>query len=136
MQCSICASDNPEGSKFCVQCGAPFKRRCAKCGFENSRAARFCAECGSPVSAPDTSPVSEAAAPDGERRHLTVLFCDLVGSTEIASHLDPEEWRDIVAAYQRCGGGGDRALRRACRPISRRRSDGVLRLSRGARKRC
>ncbi|MGA7873993.1 MAG: AAA family ATPase [Candidatus Binatus sp.] len=102
MQCSICASDNPEGSKFCVQCGAPFKRRCAKCGFENSRAARFCAECGSPVSAPDTSPVSEAAAPDGERRHLTVLFCDLVSSTEIAARLDPEDWRDIAAAYQRC----------------------------------
>ena len=37
----------------------------------------------------------------GERRHLTVLFCDLVGSTEIASHLDPEEWREIVADYHR-----------------------------------
>jgi len=39
--------------------------------------------------------------PDGERRHLTVLFCDLVSSTEIAAHLDPEDWRDIAAAYQR-----------------------------------
>ena len=38
---------------------------------------------------------------DGERRHLTVLFCDLVGSTEIAARLDPEEWRDIAAQYQR-----------------------------------
>ena len=37
----------------------------------------------------------------GERRHLTVLFCDLVGSTEIAARLDPEEWREIVASYQR-----------------------------------
>ncbi len=35
----------------------------------------------------------------GERRHLTVMFCDLVGSTEIAARLDAEEWRDIVAAY-------------------------------------
>jgi hypothetical protein len=33
----------------------------------------------------------------GERRHLTVLFCDLVGSTEIAARFDPEEWREIVA---------------------------------------
>ena len=32
--------------------------------------------------------------PEGERRHLTVLFCDSVGSTEIASHLDPEQWRE------------------------------------------
>jgi class 3 adenylate cyclase len=37
----------------------------------------------------------------GERRHLTVLFCDLVGSTEIAAQLDPEEWREVVAAYHR-----------------------------------
>ena len=38
---------------------------------------------------------------DGERRHLTVLFCDLVSSTEIAARLDPEDWRDVAAAYQR-----------------------------------
>jgi class 3 adenylate cyclase/tetratricopeptide (TPR) repeat protein len=37
----------------------------------------------------------------GERRHLTVLFCDLVGSTEIAAQLDPEEWREVVASYHR-----------------------------------
>jgi class 3 adenylate cyclase len=35
----------------------------------------------------------------GERRHLTVLFCDLVNSTGLAAHLDPEEWRDIVVNY-------------------------------------
>src|SRR5580704_569205 len=33
--------------------------------------------------------------------HLTVFFCDLVGSTEVASHLDPEEWREVVAGYHR-----------------------------------
>src|SRR6267378_4222858 len=36
-----------------------------------------------------------------ERRQLTVMFCDLVGSTELASHLDPEDLREVVAAYQR-----------------------------------
>jgi class 3 adenylate cyclase len=41
------------------------------------------------------------ASAGGERRHLTVLFCDLVGSTEIAARLDPEEWREIVADYHR-----------------------------------
>jgi class 3 adenylate cyclase/predicted ATPase len=41
------------------------------------------------------------APPAGERRHLTVMFCDLVGSTEIAAHLDLEEWRDILADYHR-----------------------------------
>ncbi|HJU12475.1 MAG TPA: adenylate/guanylate cyclase domain-containing protein [Candidatus Binataceae bacterium] len=41
------------------------------------------------------------ASNTGERRHLTVLFCDLVGSTEIAARLDPEEWREVVASYHR-----------------------------------
>jgi len=35
----------------------------------------------------------------GERRHLTVLFCDLVDSTRLAAHLDPEDWRELVASY-------------------------------------
>jgi predicted ATPase/class 3 adenylate cyclase len=41
-----------------------------------------------------------APPPEGERRQLTVLFCDLVGSTVLASQLDPEEWREVVRAYQ------------------------------------
>src|SRR5215472_16918130 len=43
-----------------------------------------------------TVPVAEAV---GERRYLTVMFCDLVGSTAISAQLDPEEWRDLVGAY-------------------------------------
>jgi class 3 adenylate cyclase len=42
-----------------------------------------------------------AAPSGGERRHLTVMFCDLVGSTGIVGRLDAEEWRDIVADYHR-----------------------------------
>jgi class 3 adenylate cyclase/tetratricopeptide (TPR) repeat protein len=38
--------------------------------------------------------------PEAERRQLTVLFCDLVDSTVLASRLDPEEWREVVRAYQ------------------------------------
>jgi class 3 adenylate cyclase len=41
-------------------------------------------------------PIPEAV---GERRHLTVMFCDLVDSTGIAAKLDAEEWRDLVGAY-------------------------------------
>ena len=41
-------------------------------------------------------PMPEAA---GERRHVTVMFCDLVDSTGIAARLDAEEWRDLVGAY-------------------------------------
>jgi hypothetical protein len=42
------------------------------------------------------APVSEAV---GERRHVTVMFCDLVDSTGISAKLDAEEWRDLVGAY-------------------------------------
>src|SRR6476659_2008667 len=48
------------------------------------------------VSPPPTSPPVEIA---GERRYLTVMFCDLVGSTAISAQLDAEEWRDLVGAY-------------------------------------
>src|SRR5262249_32581075 len=39
-------------------------------------------------------------SPDAERRQLTVMFCDLVDSTKLSSQLDPEDWRDVVRAYQ------------------------------------
>jgi predicted ATPase/class 3 adenylate cyclase len=39
--------------------------------------------------------------PDAERRQLSLLFCDLVDSTKLSSQLDPEEYRDVVRAYQR-----------------------------------
>src|SRR5262252_912768 len=42
----------------------------------------------------------ESRAPEAERRQLTVLFCDLVDSTALATQLDPEEWREVVRAYQ------------------------------------
>jgi class 3 adenylate cyclase len=45
-------------------------------------------------------PLSPAPPPDAERRQLTVMFCDLVDSTKLSSQLDPEDWRDVVRAYQ------------------------------------
>jgi class 3 adenylate cyclase len=64
----------------------------------------------SPMPPPTTLDISPAqgeaapvvpSTPDAERRQLTVMFCDLVDSTKLASHLDPEDWRDVVRAYQR-----------------------------------
>lgn len=40
-----------------------------------------------------------SGTPDAERRHLTVMFCDVVGSTPLASQFDPEEWREVMRAY-------------------------------------
>jgi class 3 adenylate cyclase len=105
MRCSKCGSDNREGRKFCTSCGTPFVAACPKCGAPIQVGERFCGECGTALgdgaaaAALDTKPVTAPAA--GERRHLTVLFCDLVGSTQIAAHLDAEDWREIATQYQR-----------------------------------
>src|SRR6201984_924449 len=51
------------------------------------------------TSEPAPPPVSATAEAIGERRYLTVMFCDLVGSTSISAGLDAEEWRDLVGTY-------------------------------------
>jgi class 3 adenylate cyclase len=53
-----------------------------------------------PLAAAPAPPISTPAAEAvGERRHVTVMFCDLVGSTSISAGLDAEDWRDLVGAY-------------------------------------
>src|SRR6266851_8674090 len=102
MRCQNCTAENPQGAKFCIQCGNPFQRLCQKCGFANPREARFCSQCGDLIDV--AAPLRSHAEPrglTGERRHLTVLFCDLVNSTAISAQLDPEEWREVVAEYHR-----------------------------------
>src|SRR6266436_1145016 len=49
---------------------------------------------------PQVAPLPTAPPPDAERRQLTVMFCDLVDSTKLSSQLDPEEYREVVRAYQ------------------------------------
>jgi class 3 adenylate cyclase/predicted ATPase len=55
--------------------------------------------------APQPSPVEMKPHDVAERRQLTVLFCDLVGSTALASRLDPEDLREIIGVYHRCVAG-------------------------------
>ena len=47
------------------------------------------------------SPVTSPALTEAERRQLTVMFCDLVGSTALSARLDPEELREVIGAYHR-----------------------------------
>jgi class 3 adenylate cyclase len=49
-----------------------------------------------------TIPTHETTAASAERRQLTVMFCDLVGSTALSATLDPEDLRGIITAYHRC----------------------------------
>jgi len=106
MLCSKCGSENPTGRKFCSECGARLLIHCPQCNADNAPFAKFCGECGVPLTDPIRIPEPATApvkTPEivGERRHLTVLFCDLVGSTAIVAQLDPEEWRETVAGYHR-----------------------------------
>jgi hypothetical protein len=64
-----------------------------------------------------------AAAPEAERRQLTVLFCDLVGSTALSTGMDPEDLRDVIASYQnRCSA----AIRRYDGFVAKYMGDGIL----------
>jgi class 3 adenylate cyclase/tetratricopeptide (TPR) repeat protein len=65
---------------------------CPACGQENPDAARFCAMCGAPL-------VAVAAPPREERKVVTILFTDLVGSTARAEGLDPEDVRATLSSY-------------------------------------
>jgi class 3 adenylate cyclase len=68
---------------------------CQTCGFANVTVARFCSNCGKALAA------CNSFEPEAERRHLCVLFCDLVGSTPLSQQLDAEDLRIVVRSYQR-----------------------------------
>ena len=100
-----------------MNCGTKLGAGCTKCGAELPAVAAFCMKCGHRVS--EAAPTGdddygglrkliprelmaklESAARDGamqgERRTVTMLFCDVQGSTTAAEHLDPEEWAEIM----------------------------------------
>lgn len=120
MDCLNCGRVNPEGKKVCGDCGAPLFFRCPACGADNPTGKNFCGDCGAaltPTVLPQVIPgagastsivarvtegssLSPAPSSSAERRQLTVMFCDLVGSTALATKLDPEDLRDIIAEYR------------------------------------
>lgn len=101
MRCLDCNHDNPAGMKFCNECGAGLPRPCERCGFANPPNAKFCGQCASRL---DQAPAESIDTGDAERRRLTVMFVDLVGSTQLSRSLDPEDYRELLARYQSvCG---------------------------------
>ena len=71
----------------------------------------------------DQSAVRQVMTGNAERRQLTVMFCDIVGSTEISSKLDPEDFRELVRSYQRAA---EEAIRRFDGYVAQLLGDGVL----------
>ena len=105
MRCQACGAENPSGKKFCAQCGTLLPKSCPSCGSAVGASDKFCGECGAPadglsLSAPTkTSPTTAPTDTAAKRRQLTVMFVDLVGSTELSTRLDPEDLREVLATY-------------------------------------
>src|ERR687892_2930444 len=69
--------------------------RCGACGADNPEGARFCNACGERLEEA-SSLGARAGMPSGERRVVTMLFCDVRGSTAMAEELDAEDWTDVM----------------------------------------
>jgi class 3 adenylate cyclase/predicted ATPase len=81
-----------EGGMTIEDPATPDGLRCPGCGNVNPNPRRFCGECGADL---------QRAIPEApERRYLTVMFCDVVGSTALSERLDPEELGDVILAYR------------------------------------
>jgi class 3 adenylate cyclase/tetratricopeptide (TPR) repeat protein len=121
MKCPKCQTDNREGAKFCNECGHKFELACPECGIMNRVGSKFCDECGHNL----TLPSEEAPKPlspeekiekiqkylpkgiaekilaqrdriEGERKQVTVMFCDMEGFTGLSEKIDPEEVYSIM----------------------------------------
>ncbi len=121
MKCPKCHSENREGIKFCEECGAKMEIQCPSCGALIPMGKKFCGECGRNLATPSEPVVKELSFDEkldkiqrylpkgltekilsqrdrieGERKQVTVMFCDLEGFTSLSERLDPEEVYDIV----------------------------------------
>jgi class 3 adenylate cyclase/tetratricopeptide (TPR) repeat protein len=116
MKCQGCQFENPENLKFCGECGAKLEKICPHCNSSNSPQFKFCGECGHDLSL-SSKPLPKELSFDekiakiqkylpggltdkilsqrdrieGERKQVTVMFCDMEGYTSLTEKLGPEE---------------------------------------------
>src|SRR2546429_9276260 len=107
MRCPQCSRDNPDGVKFCGECGARFESLCPSCGTGNPPANKFCHQWGKALT-PPPAPAARFASPqrytppplpgkiptprtalEGERKQGTVLFAAASGSPPISQNRYP-----------------------------------------------
>jgi class 3 adenylate cyclase len=117
MQCPQCHYDAPGDAAYCPKCGNKLTLLCAQCRTGNAPDHKFCKQCGQPLVAPSapipagvTSASPQSYTPrylaekiltsrgalEGERKEVTVLFCDVVESSRLAERLDPEAMHQIM----------------------------------------
>ena len=101
--------------KFCGQCGAPLGTACPSCGSSNPPEHRYCGQCGALLAGPGlrdsaspepytpkptvARPATAGSPLPGEMKQVTVLFCDIVGSTPLTERLGAEAMRDLVSSF-------------------------------------
>jgi class 3 adenylate cyclase/tetratricopeptide (TPR) repeat protein len=121
MNCPKCYTENREGIKFCEQCGAKMELQCPNCRANIPLGKKFCGECGHNLTVP-SEPVRKDLSFDeklkkiqkylpkgitekilaqrdrieGERKQLTVMFCDMEGFTPLSEKLGPEEMYSLM----------------------------------------
>jgi class 3 adenylate cyclase/tetratricopeptide (TPR) repeat protein len=121
MQCPECQFDNREGAMFCIECGTKLEIKCSECSHLNPPASKFCEACGSKLNllfeqAPQELSFEEKITKiqkylpkgvtekilaqkdriEGERKQVTVMFCDLEGFTRLSDKLGPEDAYTIM----------------------------------------
>jgi class 3 adenylate cyclase/tetratricopeptide (TPR) repeat protein len=117
LKCPHCQADNRSGRRFCSECGASLFTPCAACGFANEPGEKFCGGCGQSLTG-GTAAARHDAPPDsytpahladkilrsrsaleGERKQVTVVFADLVGSTGRAERLGPDAMHGLLNRF-------------------------------------
>ncbi len=114
MKCARCQAENDEGARFCEDCGARLELVCPRCGEVVGAGKRFCRSCGAAL-APEPPSLSspQAYTPrhlaekiltsrssiEGERKPVTVLFCDLANSTALAGRLGPDAMHGLLNRF-------------------------------------
>lgn len=136
MKCPSCSFDNPSPMRFCGRCGTALSRTCPSCGFDNPPDFSFCGQCAAELDTPQetnarqgeaearaSTPGAPQRGPDAERRQLTVMFCDIVGSSALSERSDPEDLREIIAKYHRAAG---KVIERHKGYVAQYLGDGIL----------
>jgi class 3 adenylate cyclase len=110
VRCPGCERENPDEARFCLQCGAQLSVSCPSCGVPLPPGARFCLDCGRAVTATRVPAsytprhISEQilavrGAIEGERKQVSVLFCDIVQSSALGAERGPEEFHLLIDRF-------------------------------------